>query len=305
MKLYTADDIKPKVRRNFENIVALGPDEELVMLHDDTIFGSGKEGMAVTSQRIVRYEDDGQLVVDLPDLVGAQSADPDIDDDIHTNGMVLRVRGGDTHDIVLAGASRDEIETMLQAIEAGSVAAGASWSSDGEPTARKAPAATSGGVATKRCTACGKDSLIGSHCPACGAELTDPARIRETAAMESKEEQSSGELVAPEESVEEGLAVAEDASAIGLVVSSLLVVFVASLYACMTYFPPLGLVPIWLMGMTSGQVIGRVLASLVAVPICGLVLVFFPLLIIPAVRNALAGPVDWFGELYLGGMVRA
>jgi hypothetical protein len=55
MSIHQRDEIPAKIRRNFESCVQLAPDEELLLLYDRTVFGSGKKGLAVTNRRLVTY----------------------------------------------------------------------------------------------------------------------------------------------------------------------------------------------------------------------------------------------------------
>ena len=50
--------------KSFFARVALAPDEEVVLLHDATVFGSGSQGIAVTSQRVIGL--DGKRVQNIP-----------------------------------------------------------------------------------------------------------------------------------------------------------------------------------------------------------------------------------------------
>jgi hypothetical protein len=85
------EPIPDKVLKNCNKYLPLGPKEELLLVVDETLLGSGKEGIAVTSERLLGY-DKSELKLDLAlrDLEDVQAAKLDYD----AHGLAITRSGG-------------------------------------------------------------------------------------------------------------------------------------------------------------------------------------------------------------------
>lgn len=108
------------------------------------------------------------------------------------------------------------------------------------------------------------------------AEVEDTTDMDATDDLEPSVEATSGDLI-------------------GVV---LLLSVLSTFYACIPLFPPLGILPIF-GGRSSMDVIARIVVSFLVMPIAITALCCFPLLLIPAVRDALAAPVALASDYYL------
>jgi hypothetical protein len=77
MPIYQASEIPGKIRQRFESYVDLARGEELVLLYDRTIFGSGKKGLAVTDRRLIPYVEEQHQSIRYGQLVYAYHAKVD------------------------------------------------------------------------------------------------------------------------------------------------------------------------------------------------------------------------------------
>lgn len=83
--------IPDKVRKNCDKYLPLGPEEELLLVVDETLLGSGKEGIAVTSERLLSYDKrELKLELALRDLEDVQAAKLDYD----AHGLAITRSGG-------------------------------------------------------------------------------------------------------------------------------------------------------------------------------------------------------------------
>jgi hypothetical protein len=107
-----SEPIPEKVRKNCNKYLPLGSEEELLLVLDETLLGSGKEGIAVTSERLLSYnKSDLKLNLSLRDLEDVQAAKIGYD----SHGLVI-TRGGKS-DLDLRITQGGEADARLIASE--------------------------------------------------------------------------------------------------------------------------------------------------------------------------------------------
>ena len=100
----------------FTQAVALAPDEELLLLHDGTLFGSGSKGLAVTNRRVIGYDSRSAQAVPHADLICAEALPLPPHTDLFDR-LVLHCASEHTVTLELE-AGRSEVSEILDVIRA-------------------------------------------------------------------------------------------------------------------------------------------------------------------------------------------
>lgn len=108
-------ELPDKVRRNASKLLPLVEGEQLVLLVDTTLLGSGKEGIAITNLRLLSY-DKSQLKLNLA-YRGLQSVSfVTLAYDAH--GLEIVRSGGRSLKLKVTHAEKDQIELLAREIQA-------------------------------------------------------------------------------------------------------------------------------------------------------------------------------------------
>ncbi len=110
-----APQVPDKVRRNATKYLPLVKDEQLVMVVDATLLGSGKEGIAITNMRILSY-DKSQMKLNLA-FRGLEKVDfAKLDYDNY--GLEIVRSGGRSLKLKISHAEQNQVELIAKEIQA-------------------------------------------------------------------------------------------------------------------------------------------------------------------------------------------